>query len=333
MLTRGATLPLNLERWKPEPLSVKPPSYSTVIPVFNSAGIVKDTIDACVRFFEEHGLHYEIVLVDDGSSDASWDVLRERAAANPHIVAVRLLRNYGQHSAVHCGMAISRGDRVVILDDDLQNPPSEIQQLIDKADAGHDLVFGRFRRKRHSLARRMGSWITNHVNTAVFDKPHDLVLTNFKLLQRPVVDRILSHRTHFPYINGLALLYARRPADVLVEHRMRTVGKSNYRVPTIVSLLTRVLFNYSAFPLRLVTTIGLVAALLSLGVAAYVFTKAVVGGTTVPGWASTMVIFTFFNGITLLVLGILGEYIVRILKQTSMTEPYHVIEIDRSPND
>jgi len=329
----GATPPSILERRKSEPLSATPPAYSTVIPVFNSAGIVNDTIDACVLFFEEHGLHYEIVLVDDGSIDASWAVLRERAAQNPHIVAVRLLRNYGQHSAVHCGMAISRGARVVILDDDHQNSPAEIKHLIDKADAGHDLVFGRFRRKRHSLPRRIGSWIANHINTAVFDKPHHLVLTNFKLLERPVVDRILSHRTRFPYINGLALLYARRPADVLVEHRARTVGKSNYRLSTLVSLLTRVLFSYSAFPLRLVTSIGLVAALLSLGLAAIVFIKALVVGTSVPGWASMMVIFTFFNGVTLLVLGILGEYVVRILMQTSVTEPYHVIEINSSPHD
>jgi polyisoprenyl-phosphate glycosyltransferase len=305
------------------------PTFSAVIPVFNSAGIVGQTIDACVRFFEAEGLSYEIVLVDDGSTDRSWEVLKAAAAANRTVVAVRLLRNYGQHSAVHCGLALSRGEYVVVLDDDLQNRPEEILNLMQSAQSGSDVVFGRFRRKRHSLTRRAGSWLTNHVNTAVFGKPADLVLTNFKLMHRRVVDRILAHRTSFPYINGLAVLYAERPTSVLVEHHDRAVGTSNYGVVKIAELLTRILFNYSAFPLRLVTMSGLIIAVSSFCFATYVLAKALIVGTTVPGWASVTVMLAFFNGTTLLVLGMIGEYLIRILRQTSMTEPYHIIEVDR----
>ena len=305
-----------------------PPTYSTVIPVFNSAGVVGQTIEACVRFFESEGLSYEIVLVDDGSSDRSWEVLK-KAAAHRAVVAVRLLRNYGQHSAVHCGLALSRGEYVVVLDDDLQNRPEEILHLIESAKAGSDVVFARFRRKRHSLTRRIGSWLMNHVNTAVFGKPADLVLTNFKLMHRRVVDRILAHRTSFPYINGLAVLYAQRPTSVLVEHHDRAVGTSNYGVVKIAQLLTRVLFNYSAFPLRLVTVFGLIISGFSFCFAAYVLAKALIVGTTVPGWASVTFMLAFFNGTTLLVLGMIGEYLIRMLRQTSMTEPYHIIEVDR----
>lgn len=310
--------------------AAQPPEYSTVIPVFNSAGIVSETIDACARFFEQEGLAYEIIAVDDGSTDESWEVLQRSAAKNPAVVAVRLLRNYGQHSAVHCGLAVSRGEYVVILDDDLQNRPEEIPKLIQAAAEGADVVFGKFLRKKHSLTRRAGSWLTNRVNTAVFDKPRDLVLTNFKLIHRRVVDRILAHRTPFPYINGLAVLYARRPASVPVEHHERRVGKSNYGPVKIAELLTRILFNYSAFPLRFVTTAGLTIAALSFCFAAYVLAKALIVGTTVPGWASVVVMLAFFNGMTLLVLGMIGEYLIRILKQISMTEPYHVAEIHRN---
>jgi glycosyltransferase involved in cell wall biosynthesis len=147
------------------------PVYSAVIPVYNSAGVVGATIAACAEFFEQHGLTYEIVAVDDGSKDGSWDVLRSCSAANPRVITVRLLRNYGQHSAVHCGLAMSRGEHVIILDDDLQNPPGEIIHLIEAAEEGADAVFGKYVRKRHSLSRRIGSWLTNHINTAVFDKP------------------------------------------------------------------------------------------------------------------------------------------------------------------
>jgi glycosyltransferase involved in cell wall biosynthesis len=304
-------------------------TYSAVIPVYNSAGVVAQTIAACVKFFEGQGFAYEIVAVDDGSRDDSWEVLKKLSAANENVIAVRLLRNYGQHSAVHCGLAMTRGDYVVILDDDLQNDPAEILKLIEKAQTGSDLVFARFRRKRHSPVRRFGSWLTNYVNTAVFRKPHDLVLTNFKLLHRDVVQRVLAHRTHFPYVNGLAVLYARNPTDVEVEHHERTVGTSNYKLSKIIELLTRILFNYSAFPLRLLTVSGMIVAALSFCLAAYIFTKALVVGTSVPGWASMAVLLTFFNGMTLLVLGVIGEYVVRILQQTSMTEPYTVAEVSR----
>ena len=307
-----------------------PPAYSAVIPVYNSAGVVGDAIDACVTFFEKRKLTYEIIAVDDGSTDSSWEVLQSRAAANPYVIAVRLLRNYGQHSALHCGLGLSRGEYAIILDDDLQNPPDEIIHLIRSAEEGADVVFGKYLNKRHSLTRRIGSWLTNHVNTAVFDKPGNLVLTNFKLIERRVVDRILAHRTHFPYINGLAVLYARNPVNVVVEHRERTIGKSNYKLSKIIELLTRILFNYSAFPLRLLTLSGMIVAVFSFTLATYVFAKALLVGTSVPGWASVAVMLAFFNGMTLLLLGVLGEYVVRILKQTSRTDPYHVVEVART---
>jgi glycosyltransferase involved in cell wall biosynthesis len=313
--------------------ALETPRYSAVIPVYNSAGIVAATIAACARFFEERALAYEIVLVDDGSADASWSVLQSCAAANPRVVAVRLLRNCGQHSAVHCGLAMSRGEYVVVLDDDLQNPPEEIAHLIRGADEGADVVFGRFLRKRHSVVRRLGSWLINEVNTHVFGKRADLVLTNFKLIERRVVDRILAHRTHFPYINGLAVLYARSPVNVSVEHRERSVGASNYRLPAIVELLMRILFNYSAFPLRLLTLTGISAATLAFCLAAYVLVKAVLVGTSVPGWASVAVMVAFFSGMILLMLSMIGEYLVRLLAQTSRIDPYHVVEVSRHDAD
>lgn len=309
------------------------PFCSAVIPVYNSAGVVGATIAACAEFFTRQGLTYEIVAVDDGSRDGSWDVLQSCVAADPHVVTVRLLRNYGQHSAVHCGLVMSRGEYVVVLDDDMQNPPEEIIHLLRAAEGGADVVFGKFARKRHSFTRRIGSWLTNHINTAVFDKPADLVLTNFKLIHRRVVDRMLAHRTHFPYVNGLAVLYARKPVNVVVEHRERTVGQSNYRLLPILKLLARILFNYSAFPLRLLTLIGMIVALFSFCIAVYVFAKALFVGTSVPGWASVAFMLAFFNGITLLVLGVVGEYVVRILTETNRADPYHVVETSRADDD
>ena len=116
----------------------------------------------------------------------------------------------------------------------------------------------------------------------------------------------------------------------VVEHHERAAGTSNYGASKILELLARILFNYSAFPLRLLTAAGLLVAALSFCIGAYVFVKALVVGTSVPGWASVIVLLTFFNGMILLVLGVIGEYLIRIIKQTSMTEPYHISEIRRS---
>jgi glycosyltransferase involved in cell wall biosynthesis len=318
------------QTFPPAGAETKPtPAYSAVIPVFNSADIVEKTVDACVRFFDQEQLSYEIILVDDGSTDRSWEALKRAAAAHPTVTAAKLLRNYGQHSAVHCGLAISRGNAVIVLDDDLQNHPQEILHLMRGAETGADVVFAKFRKKQHSPLRRLGSWVINHVNTAVFRKPRSLVLTNFKLIDRRVVDRILEHRSPFPYINGLAVMYAQHPVNVLVEHAQRSSGSSNYGALKLAELISRILFNYSAFPLRLLTFGGMALAALSLCFAAYVLIKAVLIGTSVPGWASIIVMLAFFNGTMLLVLGVLGEYLLRILNSISMSAPYHVVEIER----
>lgn len=306
------------------------PEFSIIIPAFNSASIVGETIHACLRVAAEHHLDCEVIVVDDGSIDGTWEILRARSLSDPNVTAVRLLRNYGQHTAVHCGLRLCRGEYAVVLDDDMQNPPSEMLSLIGKARAGHDLVFGRFRVKQHSIGRRLGSRLMNRVNTAVFAKPPDLTLTNFKIMHRSVIDRVLAHRTHDPYINGLALLYARNATDVEVEHRARVSGRSNYDFVRILSLVTRILFNYSAFPLRLVSAIGMIAALASLVMAGFVLAKALLIGSTVPGWASTTVALTFFNGITLLMLAFIGEYVVRLLKQSSSADPYVIVEVERT---
>ena len=224
--------------------------YSVVIPVYNSAAIVGDTIARTAAFFEGQGLAYEIILVNDGSQDQSWPVLRAQALQNPNLVAVNLLRNYGQHTAVYCGFQHSSGDYVITLDDDLQNPPEECRHLIHKAQEGYDLVFGRFRKKQHASYRRLGTLLIGWMNSKIFHKPHDLVLTNFRLIRRDVVDRAAAYHTSYPYIPGLLLMFAVNPANVWVEHQPRPVGKSNYNFFKILELVMRILFNYSSYPLR-----------------------------------------------------------------------------------
>lgn len=310
----------------PAPLDMRGFMYSVVIPVFNSEPIVGTTIERTVAFFEGQGLSYEIVLVNDASTDGSWEVLRTAAARYPHVRAVNLLRNYGQHNANLCGMRRAKGDYIVTMDDDLQNPPEEIIHLIEKAMTGPDVVFGKFRHKQASAHRTLGSKAINMINRRVFHQPADLTVSNFRILRRDVVDRICKSRSAYPYITGQALLYSNRPANVEVEHAPRGAGKSTYSPVRIAKLVLRILFSYSLFPLRFSAVIGFLTSVLSFAIGVAFIVHHVVTHATVAGWTSLIVLMAFFNGVIILMLSMLGEYMLRTLQQVTEMEPYHVVE-------
>ena len=206
---------------------VPPPRYSVVIPVFNSAPIVGTTIAQTIEYFERQGWSCEIIAVNDGSTDRSWEVLRETARTTMCVTAIDLASNYGQHAATLCGLTRTTGDFVITLDDDLQQPPDEIARLIDKAGEGHDLVCGRFRHAG-APARWLGSWTIGLLDRWLFNKPAGFVFTSFRLMRRDVVERLRGYRLRDPYLRGLLVLCASNPSNVWVEHRLRLVGRSGY---------------------------------------------------------------------------------------------------------
>lgn len=301
--------------------------FSAIIPVFNSEALIAETIDRTVAFFENAQLRYELILINDGSTDRSWEIVWQKAQANPHIVAIDLLRNYGQHTAVFCGLQHSTGDYVITLDDDLQNPPEEIIHLIHKILEGYDVVFGQFHQKQHASYRRLGSRLIALINRRVFHQPPDLVLTNFRIIRREVVERIRNYQTGYPYISGLVLMFSNRRANVMVEHHPRRVGKSNYNLFRIAALVTRILFNYSAFPLHFMTTLGIIISILSFLLGMFYILRTIFVGVRVPGWTTLVVLLSFFNGINLIISSMLGEYIIRLVNQLSSDRSYHIREI------
>ena len=224
------------------------PAVSVVIPVYNSSGQIGETVDRTLEFLEGSGWSHELVLVNDGSADGSWAVIEAKARDHPRVIPVNLRTNHGQHAAILCGMRQASGDFVVTMDDDLQNPPGEIARLVERATEGHDVVFGRLRRKRHPLVRRLGSRLIHLLNRVLFRPPSGLALSNFRLLRRDVVDRILASRPRFPYITGLALVHGRRPSDIEVEHRPRALGRSTYSTAKLIRLAAGIAWHYGPFP-------------------------------------------------------------------------------------
>ena len=301
------------------------PLYSVVIPVFNSERVVGSTIEQTISFFEGAGLDFEIILVDDGSSDGSWDVVQELAHSNPSLVAIKLLKNYGQHNANLCGFRAARGDFVITMDDDGQNPPEEIGKLISAADEGHEVVFGQFEQKQSSLGRALGSRAIGLVNRRIFGQPRDLTVSNFRILRRDVVERICASRSAHPYISGQALLYSTKRANVSVRHAPRAAGESNYNLLRITRLVLTIMFSYSSAPLHAMAVAGSMIAFGSFAVGGFYLLYGLLGHTDVQGWTSLIVLLSFLNGVVILMLGMLGEYTVRTLNQVSDKETFHVV--------
>jgi polyisoprenyl-phosphate glycosyltransferase len=301
-------------------------TYSIVIPVFNSEPIVGETIDRIVDVFTGAGLRYELILVNDGSSDLSWQVISERAARLPNVVALNLMRNYGQHYANLAGITEATGDYVITMDDDLQNPPDQALVLIDAAMAGHEVVFGQFEQKQAGGVRRLGSKLIGIMNNRIFGKPADLVVSNFRILRRDVVDRIVGSRTSFPYITGQALMFSGDRANVLVRHDPRPVGKSTYNLVRILRLVLTILFSYSSWPLRAAAALGFAIAGLSFLLGGVLVIRGLLRDSVVPGWTSTMVLVSMFAGFIIALLSMIGEYVVRTLQTVSTEETFHVVQ-------
>ncbi len=300
---------------------------SVVIPVYNSEKIVALTVNNVVEIFEKQDLKYEIILVNDHSPDGSWEVIKKIAAKAPHIVAINLLKNYGQHNAIFCGFCQTTGDYVVTMDDDMQNPPEEIIHLINKAKEGHDAVFGKFRKKKHSLKRRMGTKIIGYLNYKIFDKPKDITLTNFRIIRKDVIERIIDYKTAFPYIPGLVLMFSHNVGNVMVEHRAREIGKSNYSLLRIFKLVGALLFNYSSYPIKIFTVTGFFVSAASFVLGLWVLISKLVFEISVSGWTTVVVLVSFLGGFIILMLGMLGEYLSRILSQVTSNKSFVIKEI------
>lgn len=301
--------------------------YSVIIPVYNSEKIVANTVEKTLKAFEEFDLRCEILLVNDSSKDNSWQVIEGLARKHREVRSFNLLKNYGQHTAVFCGIKRAKGDFLITMDDDLQNPPEEIIKLIHKIYEGYDLVFARFKTKKHSSYRKAGTKIINYLNAKIFNKPKDIVLTNFRIFTKDVAQRVGSYNTFYPYIPGLLLMFSSAIGNVETEHHSREIGKSNYSMIKILQLVSRLLFNYSSYPLKILTGLGFFIALISFLAGSYFLLKGLFFGSAVQGWTTLVVLLSFFNGFLIIMLGMLGEYVSRIINQLSVQNAYQIKEI------
>lgn len=287
---------------------------SVVIPVFNSERVVGTTVREVCDFFDSQGQRFELILVNDGSRDGSWEILESLAKSRPEIVAIDLFKNYGQHTANFCGFSHARGEYVVTMDDDGQNPPAEISKLVKKASEGFDLVLGEFPNKQHSIYRIVGSKLVGFLIRRVFGGETKLTLSNFRIIHNSVIEKVLNHRKFQPFVPGLLLRYSKAQANVATLHRKRKVGHSNYTLRKIMSLIFSILFSYSTIPLRCASAIGILSAVCGLILMICIFSGYLLQGQSVPGWTSISLLIVVFGSLNIAILSIIGEYQIRILR-------------------
>ena len=309
---------------------VEAPALSIVVPVYNGAATIGELVHALRALDIDGGL--EIVLVVDGSPDNSLDVCKQLAAEpGAPIVLLSLSRNFGEHNAVMAGLARARGSYAITMDDDLQNPPSEVKRLFEHArDGGYDAVYTSYADKQHAAWRNLGSRFTNWCADRLIDKPRGLYLSSFRCLSAFVCERIVaSYDGPYPYVDGLVFQVTQNVGRLQVDHLPRIEGRSNYTLSRLLRLWLSMFLNFSVMPLRIATLLGLGFGFLGTVAAAIVIAEAIVSDKPPQGWASLMVAVLVLAGVQLVVLGVIGEYLGRMFLAVNRKPQYLVRDIFR----
>lgn len=327
---------------KPEPENTADRSpdamvdISVVIPCYGTARVLPELLqrlDDALAQLEE--VSYEIVLVDDCAGDGLDVAVEKELPRHPRVRYIELMFNTGQFRALMCGLAHARGQYVITMDDDLQHPPEEIGKLYRhlRDSPRLDAVFGAYESKQHSIGRNLGSLFLRSVNTWIFHKPPQLVMSSFRCLSRPLVDTLLANQTRYPVIGALILSSTRRIENVTVRHDPRKHGKSNYNIFKLVRTTLDNVLSFSSLPLQAISILGVCVSLLSFLLGAAYLLIHLVGGGGVPGWTSLFLAINFYAGLGLLSVGVAGEYLLRILGE-SRGQPLYVVrqEIDGEEN-
>lgn len=284
---------------------------SFVIPCYHSEktlpGVVAE-IDAAMAKLPQYA--HEIVMVNDGSGIETWNAI-QKLCEKPGRVGFNFAKNFGQHAALMAGIRHTKGDIVVCLDDDGQTPADEVGKLLKAIEGGADVAYAKYEHKEHSAFRNFGSWVNEKMLEQMLDKPKDLYVSSYFAMRRFVADEVLRYQNSYPYLLGLVLRTTKNIVNVPVHHRKREVGRSGYTFGKLLSLWMNGFTAFSIKPLRIGTAIGAVCAAIGLIYGIYTIIKKLVNPAVPVGFSALMTAVVFFGGMTMLMLGLSGEYIGR----------------------
>ena len=308
-----------------------PKRVSVVIPVYNSAETLEPLVQRLLKVFQERDVECEILMVNDGSHDRSWPVIQTLASNHPQVCGLNLMRNFGQHNALLAGIRQAKGDVIVTMDDDLQNPPEEIPKLLAKLESGHDVVYGNPDHKQHGAMRDSASVFVKVALRAGFGFKHASHTSAFRAFRTELRDAFSGFRAKYVSIDVLLTWATSDFSWVLVQHDTRISGSSGYTFRKLFDHTINMLTSFSSLPLRVASFVGFI--FMAFGIAVLLYTVAVYlfAGGRVPGFTFLASIIAIFSGVQLFSLGIIGEYIGRIHQQ-SLNQPCYVIVEKTSPS-
>lgn len=300
---------------------------SFVIPCYRSAHTlphviaeIKDTMKTLDTY------EYEVVLVNDCSPDNTFEVIRGICAENSNIKGINLAKNFGQHAALMAGMRHTDGDFVVCLDDDGQTPAEEAGKLLEKLEEGFDAVYAKYTDKKHSLFRNLGSKLNEVMTRWMLGKPKELYISSYFGVRRFVVEDMIRYENSYPYVIGLVLRATKSITNVVVKHREREEGSSGYTLKKLLGLWFNGFTAFSVKPLRIATVLGAFCALAGFVYGTYTIINKLINPEVLLGFSSQMAAIVFFGGMTMLMLGLIGEYIGRVYISMNNSPQYVIRE-------
>jgi glycosyltransferase involved in cell wall biosynthesis len=299
-------------------------SLSVVVPVYNSESILPLLIRRLEPVLASLANQFEVVLVNDGSRDQSWNVVRELSRSRSWVRGINLMRNYGQHNALLCGIRAARFDTIVTMDDDLQHPPEDLPKLLTKMEEGFDVVYGTPDEEQHGLLRDVASMITKIALQSAMGTETARVVSAWRVFQTQLRDAFVNYHSPFVSIDVLLTWSTTKFGSVRVHFDPRAAGKSNYSFRKLVRHALNMMTGFSVLPLQLASIIGFVFTLFGIGVLIYVLGRYFISGTSVAGFPFLASIIAIFSGAQLFALGIIGEYLARMHFRT-MDKPAYAV--------
>ncbi|HEY0198045.1 MAG TPA: glycosyltransferase family 2 protein [Rhodanobacter sp.] len=304
--------------------SLKVPSVSVVVPVYGGSAALPELCRRLDQTLRSAGLSYEVILVDDRGQNEAWAAICSIAAKYSQVRGLRLGRNFGQHAATICGIAHARGEWIVTMDDDLEHPPESVPDLLAAGDEDHPLVYGVFEKRTHAAYRNMSSELMRRMLKRAFpDLNEDYC--SFRAIHAPLAKQLDRFGLNRPYIDGMLSWMTSSTRSIRVPHEQRQHGESTYTMRKLVSHAANIFVTFSYLPLRIATFSGAALAAINFLYLLYVIYGRLSGSIVNPGYASLMSVVLFACGIQLLILGVVGEYVGRLMGAT-FRRPVYVVD-------
>lgn len=288
-------------------------ALSIVVPVYRSESILPRLVEEIERAVAAAGYadRFELVLVNDGSPDGSWGVIKSLATAHRFVKGINLMKNFGQHNATMAGLNHAAGEVVVIMDDDLQHPPTAIGELVAAIHSGYDVCYTQYVGRKHALWKKLGSRFNDMLATWILGKPRDLYLSSFKAMRRVVAAQVIKYDGPYAYVDGLILDVTRSITFVPIRHAERFEGEGGYGLKRSISLWLKMITSFSVLPLRVASLTGmLLAGFSAIAIVTIVINKLLYPQTS-AGWSSLVALILLMGGLQLLCIGVIGEYLGR----------------------